>query len=88
MMRGRLRGGFMVVGVVACWLACMAPANAALFCELLKSADGFVALRAAPDANAKLVARMRAGDEVQALEGRKGRWQEVRHWRRVIGLQT
>jgi hypothetical protein len=57
------------------------PASAALFCEVMKSSDGFVALRDRPSAGAGLITRMRAGDEVQLLEGSKGRWREVLHWR-------
>jgi hypothetical protein len=58
-----------------------APAYAALFCTIPATPDGFVALRAAPDANAPITARMRADDEVQLLEGSKGPWLEVLHWR-------
>ncbi len=69
-------------GLAALGLAVTAqPADASLFCTVLKSPDGFVALREKPDAGARIVERMRADDEVQALEGRRGRWQEVLHWR-------
>jgi hypothetical protein len=41
-----------------------ASASATLFCEILKTSDGFVALRAEPNPNARLIARMHVGDEV------------------------
>ena len=58
-----------------------APAQATAFCEVLASPDGFVALRAAPDAQARVIARMHAGDEVRALDGNKPPWMEVYFWR-------
>jgi hypothetical protein len=63
-----------------CWLATQTHAAATLFCTVLKSPDGFVALRAAPSPRARLIARMHPGDEVQALEGIRHGWQEVYHW--------
>lgn len=66
--------------VAATFLAAPQPASATAYCNVLKGHDGFVALRAAPDADARLVARMKADDEVQLLEGTKGRWVEVLHW--------
>jgi hypothetical protein len=70
-----------LLGAALCWLAATGPAGATLFCNVLESPDGFVALRAGPSAGARLVARMKAGDEVQILLGRKGNWEEVYHWR-------
>ena len=66
-------------------LACApgsAPASASLFCDVRKTADGFVALRAQPQAHARLVARMHAGDEVSPDGGvapRNG-WEKVTWW--------
>jgi hypothetical protein len=57
------------------------PAAATLFCNVRQTADGFVALRAAPDANAKLVGRMTSSDEVMIGQGKKGNWIEVSWWR-------
>lgn len=57
------------------------PASATGFCEVRKTADGFVALRAEPHAGAKLVGRMRHRDEVMIGEGEKGQWIEVTWWR-------
>lgn len=57
------------------------PANATLFCNVKKAKDGFVALRAAPSHRARLVGRMKAGDEVQIDLGEKGKWVEVIWWR-------
>ena len=64
--------------------ACAAPsqpARATAFCWVLKSPDGFVALREQPNAKARVIVRMREGDDVLALDGHQGRWQQVRHWR-------
>ncbi|CAN7635421.1 SH3 domain-containing protein [Bosea sp. LjRoot90] len=55
-------------------------ARASLFCVVPETADGFVALRAAPSAQGRLILRMRAGDEVQIVEGGRGGWSKVRHW--------
>lgn len=55
-------------------------ASASLFCLVPETADGFVALRAAPGAQSRLILRMRAGDEVQIIEGGRGGWSKVRHW--------
>lgn len=41
------------------------PAAALVTCPVRQAADGFVALRAAPGAAAKLVGRMKSGDEVR-----------------------
>jgi hypothetical protein len=63
-----------------CCLLDPAPAAATLFCSVLESPDGFVALRAGPSPRARLIVRMQPGDEVQALEGSRHGWQEVYHW--------
>ncbi len=55
--------------------------HATEFCLIRKTSDGFAALRAAPDVKAKLLARMKTGEEVQLAEGEKGRWREVIYWR-------
>ncbi len=39
-------------------------ASATEFCNVKKTADGFVALRSGPSAGAKLIGRMKVGDEV------------------------
>jgi hypothetical protein len=69
-----------LISLAACSLAAPDPAAATLFCNVLASPDGFVALRAAPSPHARLIARMKAGDEVQALDGSRNGWQEVNHW--------
>lgn len=58
-----------------------APASATAFCNLKKTKDGFVALRAGPSADAKLLARMTVKDEVMIDEGQQGKWVEVTWWR-------
>lgn len=55
--------------------------HATEFCLIRKTSDGFAALRAAPDLKAKLLARMKTGEEVQLAQGEKGRWREVIYWR-------
>jgi len=74
-----LRLAMLTVGCAA-FLGCASGASATSFCNVLKSPDGFVALRAAPDIKARIVARMKEDDEVQLLDGRKGQWREVLHW--------
>lgn len=68
-----------IVGVMATFAA-QAPASATAFCEVKQTADGFVALRAAPDRNAATLVPMKAGDEVMLRDGRRGAWQEVLYW--------
>jgi hypothetical protein len=58
----------------------VSDARASLFCLIPETADGFVALRAAPGAQSRLILRMKAGDEVQIVEGGRGDWNKVRHW--------
>ncbi|MBM3608892.1 MAG: SH3 domain-containing protein [Alphaproteobacteria bacterium] len=57
------------------------PAAATEFCQIAKTRDGFVALRAAPDTSAKILARMRPGDEAQLSGDPKGQWQRVIYWK-------
>jgi Bacterial SH3 domain len=70
-----------LAGCIATVIQIAAPAAASEFCPVLKSPDGFVALRAGPGTRFPVIAQMRADDEVQALEGREGPWMQVRHWR-------
>ena len=59
------------------------PAAAAEFCDIAKTADGFIALRARPAADGPLVARMRPGDEVMinnTVAARNG-WSRVWWWK-------
>jgi hypothetical protein len=77
-MRARLS---LTVGVVLAALTCATfPASATQFCEVVKTRDGFVALRGSPDPSGKLIARMKAGDEVQLSTGKRGGWQRVIYW--------
>ena len=59
------------------------PASAMIVCWVKKTPDGFVALRAQPDASARMVARMKGGDTVQGVEGVKDRkgWTYVYWWK-------
>lgn len=73
-------------------LAAALPAHATVFCGIAPTADGFVALRAGPSASARLLARMRVGDEVMIGLDRVGPWVAVRWWpgdsRLVRGFHT
>lgn len=57
------------------------PAAATVFCGLKKTKDGFVALRDGPRADAKLIVKMKRGDEVQIDQREEGDWIEVTWWR-------
>jgi hypothetical protein len=67
--------------VLAIPLMMMGTASATSFCQPRQTRDGFVALRSAPEPSAKLVGRMKAEDEVQIGQGRRGEWIEVIWWR-------
>lgn len=69
-----------VPAVLALLLATAAPSRATEFCEVVKTRDGFVALRGTPEAGGKMIARMKAGDEVQLAGERKGGWEKVTFW--------
>jgi len=59
----------------------LAPAGATMFCPVLESKDGFVALRSGPGTSHPIVRRMKAGDEVEAIDDAdKNGWMPVRHW--------
>jgi hypothetical protein len=71
-----------VLPALAISIACAAwPAHATEFCLVRTTPDGFAALRAAPSPKAKLLARMRAGEEAQLAQGVEGPWREVIYWR-------
>jgi len=57
------------------------PAPATEFCGIRKTPDGFMALRAQPNAKGKLVARMKVGDEVMInnIVAEKNGWTRV-YW--------
>lgn len=63
--------GFMLAGTL--------PAFATVFCEVKATKDGFVALRTKPDAGAKLLLKVKSGDDVQLDDTRKVTkgWQPV-----------
>jgi len=59
------------------------PAFATEFCNIKKTRDGFVALRASPSPAGKLTAKMRPGDEVlfdDSVQSR-GDWGYVSWWK-------
>lgn len=71
----------MAAGAVALNLFIALPASATSFCNIKRTSDGFAALRAAPDANARILMRMRHTDEVMLGLGERGPWREVTYWR-------
>jgi hypothetical protein len=71
----------MAVAAVALNLFVALPASATSFCEIKRTSDGFAALRAAPDAGARILARMRHTDEVMLGAGERGPWRQVTFWR-------
>lgn len=73
--------------LVAFALLAPAPAHAQMVqCQIARTPQGFVALRAAPRADARLVARLRRGDEVAVVNDhrRVAGWSEVDAWRGPI----
>ncbi len=71
----------MAAAAIALNLFVALPASATSFCEIKRTSDGFAALRAAPDANARILARMRSTDEVMLGSGERGPWRQVTFWR-------
>jgi hypothetical protein len=71
----------MAAGALALNLFVALPASATSFCNIKRTADGFAALRAGPDANARILVRMRHTDEVMLGQGERGPWREVTYWR-------
>jgi uncharacterized protein YraI len=62
-------------------LSVPSPARATMFCPILKSRDGFVALRAGPGTRYPVIARMKEGDEVLAVtDADRNGWMRVHHW--------
>jgi hypothetical protein len=55
-------------------------AQATEFCHLRETPDGFVALRAGPGTQHRLIARMKPQDEVLYGLERKGKWVDVTWW--------
>jgi Bacterial SH3 domain len=56
------------------------PANATISCEVLKTADGFVALRAAPTVRSRILFKLKAGNFVTVRSdgsGAKQGWEPV-----------
>lgn len=65
-------------------LLCAANAHAATQCKIVRTADGFVALRAGPSAGSRMIVRMRPGDEIEIQNTRFDPWFDVRRWRGLI----
>jgi hypothetical protein len=76
-----LRLAATAAAAVALSLFISLPASATSFCEIKRTSDGFAALRAAPDASARVLARMRTTDEVMLGAGERGPWRQVTFWR-------
>jgi hypothetical protein len=78
--------------VVAAALAATPARAADLYCDIPAGPDAAMALRDKPSAKGKVIVEMKAGDEVQLLEGSRGKWVEVLHWhgqdRRNVARKT
>ncbi|WP_342362256.1 SH3 domain-containing protein [Terrarubrum flagellatum] len=61
--------------------ACATGAQATTFCEIKPTRDGFVALRADPSLDARIVGRMRVGDEIMVHSESRGRWIKATWWK-------
>ena len=71
------------MSVIAGALFGAGSARASEFCDIKPASDGFIALRERPDARGKLVARMKAGDEVMInnIVAEKNGWTRVYWWK-------
>lgn len=78
----RRLGYLHLAAIAGVMVATVHPAGATTYCTVRHTADGFVALRAAPDAASRLIVRMRPGEEVLLAEGRQGAWQRAYLMRR------
>jgi hypothetical protein len=79
-MRAFIKSGVFAAVVFAAIGA--SSANATVFCDINPTKDGFVALRAGPSPSARLIAKMRVGDEVQAHGSDSiGKWTHVTWWK-------
>lgn len=56
---------------------CRGEALASSFCLIPKTPDGFVALRAGPRSDARLILKMKPEDEVQIVASRHGSWEQA-----------
>jgi hypothetical protein len=73
----------LAAGLVGGALSGGGSAGATEFCDIKQTPDGFIALRARPDAKGKLVARMKPGDEVMLnnIVAEKNGWTRVYWWK-------
>jgi uncharacterized protein YraI len=69
----------MIVAAAALLVALTSPVQATAFCEVRQTSDGFVAMRAGPAASARLVRRLKAGEQVQIDRSvaMRGQWVRV-----------
>jgi uncharacterized protein YgiM (DUF1202 family) len=61
---------------------CAAPAQATIFCKVLKTPDGFLALRVGPSTASKQLLKLKSGEHVQVDFAKKGTWEKVIYYRR------
>jgi uncharacterized protein YgiM (DUF1202 family) len=66
-------------------LLAVSPAQATFFCEVLKTPDGFAALREGPSVKSRLLRKIKTGEQVQVGLGRKGNWDAVIYYLRKTG---
>jgi hypothetical protein len=81
-----LRLPLFAAAALACGLAATPAAALNAVCEVLPTSDGFAALRAGPSPDARLIARMKTGENVHMRSVRQGElvrsgaWVQVTHW--------
>ena len=57
-----------------------APASASLFCPVMKTRDGFVALRDKPGLDGKSGVKMKSRDEIMLTVDEQDGWIKVLYW--------
>ncbi len=76
----RFRLAALSIGALMAFAA--AEANATIFCELKRTRDGFIAMRAGPSPTARMIGRMRPGDHLQVMSEEKGSWTRASWWKK------
>lgn len=56
------------------------PASASLFCPVMKTRDGFVALRDKPGMDGKILVKMKSRDEIMLTIDEENGWIKVLYW--------
>ncbi len=66
--------------VFAAALLGASPASATLFCPVMSTRDGFVALRDKPSMEGRIVVRMKSSDEIMLTNDEENGWIKVLYW--------